>query len=73
MLASHKRHRASKFIGLFEDLKLLFKDPAPAALNTGGPFHLGRSYSTHFILLIANCKLIVDSLRIMNGTVCKGG
>ena len=40
----HQRNRASWFIGLFDDFKLLFRGPAPAALNTGDHFHPVRSY-----------------------------
>jgi hypothetical protein len=43
-LAGYQRHRASWFIGLFDDFKLLLGSPAPAALNTGDHFHPVRSY-----------------------------
>ena len=44
MLAGDQRNRASWFIGLFDDFKLLLRSPAPAALNTGDHFHPVRSY-----------------------------
>jgi hypothetical protein len=44
MLAGYQRNRASWFIGLFDDFKLLLRSPAPAALNTGDHFHPIRSY-----------------------------
>ena len=37
-------NRASLFVSLFDDLKLLIGGPAPAALNTGDHFHPVRSY-----------------------------
>ena len=39
MLAGYQIYRASWFIGLFDDFKLLLRGPAPAALNTGYHFH----------------------------------
>ena len=44
MLPGYQRYRASWFTGLFDDLKLLLRSPAPAALNTGDHFHPVRFY-----------------------------
>jgi hypothetical protein len=44
MLAGYQRYRASWFVGLFDDFKLLLRSSAPAALNTGDHFHPVRSY-----------------------------
>jgi hypothetical protein len=69
ILAGNRRHRASWFIGLFVYFKLLHRGPAPAALNTGDPFHKGK-FIYDIVVSIVLFPLL--SLRNTDGAVIQG-